>query len=268
MDITSPVQPVEHSQLPLAGVLGRPPWREVLYAGVPHLWLGIAVALGKIVGTNNNLVSDVSAASLVLFLIFSAGVAAYAWRHGWPLWTAAWYSYAFWLLVVAVLSLIYLSGLYLLGENNWILNAVMLLGSIAAIGLGYLVLFRYSRLHALLVALFLLPVASQLGLEAIPDVWEAFIALFFGLLAALASAYIVWSLSWSRGVTAALLANLFAGAALTYISFYQTEIPGFYGDTFAEALQAFLGFLGVAAALFLGPWIFWGGWDILKGKLR
>jgi len=268
MDITSPALPVGQSRLKITGITGRPPRREVFFAGIPHLWFGIVVALEKlgeifVPDASSNLVPVLSTASLVIFLVLSAGLAIYAWRRGWPLWTAAWYSYAFWLLVIAIAYLV-----YLLGNDNWILNSVIALGSIAAIGVAYLVLFRYSRLHALLVALFLLPVASQLGLEAIPDTWEAFIALFFGLLAGLASAYAVRYLNWAKGVTAALIANLFAGATLTYICFYQAEIPGFYGDTFGEALLALAGYLGVAVALFLGPWILWGLWDVLKGKIR
>jgi hypothetical protein len=255
--------PVEKNQPPLAGIIGRSPRREVFLAGIPHLLFGLVIVLANLTQEHSNLVPGLSTALLGLFLGLSAGVAVYAWKRGWPLWTAAWYSYAFWLLVVAVAYLV-----YWLGNDNWILNSVMALGSIAAIGLGYLILFRISRLHALLIGLFLLPVASQLGLESIPETWEAFIALFFGLMAGLASAYTVLSSDWAKGVTAALLANLFAGVALTYISFYQTEIPGFYGDTAAEVWLAFLGYLGAAAALFLGPWVLWGGYDLARRKLR
>jgi hypothetical protein len=255
----------------LTAAASRSPRRDSLLAGLPHLLLGVFVASGKLAGIlypQASTLATLSAASLVFFLILSVAVAAYAWRRGWPLWTASWYSYAFWLLVIALAYLAYLPGLYLLGAGNWILNAILLVGSIAAIGLVYMILFRFSRLHALLLGLFLLPVASQLGLESIPNAWEAFIALFFGLLAALASAYAILSLNWPRSVAGALLANLFAGAALTYVCFYQAEIPGFYGDTFAEALLAFLGYFGAVLALYLGPWALWDGYDLARRKLR
>lgn len=268
MEIPSPALPVDNHQPPLANMIGHSPWRDVFLAGIPHLWLGIAVAFGKLAGDHETLVPNLSLAFLFLFLISSVLVVAYAWRNRWPLWTAAWYSYTFWLLVIGLAYLISLPSAYLLGAANWIANAILLLGSMAAIGLAYLFLFRHSRLHALLVGLFLLPVASQLGLEAIPDAWEAFIALFFGLLAAFVSAYSVWSLSWAKGVTTALFANLCAGAALTYISFFQVEIPGFYGEGILAIFLSFAGYLAVALALFLGPWIFWAGWDFVKEKLR
>lgn len=237
--------------------------QDVFLAGIPHLLFVLDGVFGNLVQEHSDLDSSISTALLGLFLLSSAGVAVYAWRRGWPLWTASWYSYAFWLLVVAIAYLV-----YWLGIDNWVLNSVIALGSIAAIALGYLFLFRISHLHALLVALFLLPVAAQFGLESIPNGWEMFIGLFFGLLAALASAYAVWSSIWPKGVKGALFANLLAAVALTYICFYQVEIPGFYGEGILAVFQFFAVYLAAALALFLGPWIFWRGWDVVQGKLR
>ena len=69
---------------------------------------------------------------------------------------------------------------------------------------------------------------------------------------------------WDRGVILALTVNLIAGAVLTYICFYQPEIPGFYGDTPVEALAAFAAFFVLACTLFLSPWVFWSLWDRFK----
>jgi hypothetical protein len=163
--------------------------------------------------------------------------------------------YAAWIAVILLGLLI-----YRLGNDNWIINLVLIFGALGGIALAYLLVFRSSRIHALLLALFLMPVATQLGLEAIPTNLEAFLGLLFGLLAAGVAALVVHSESWRAGVVFAIAANLISGLALTYVCFYQAEIPGFYGDSLGEAAGAFLVYAGLAVLLYLGPMLFWAIW--------
>ncbi len=114
-----------------------------------------------------------------------------------------------------------------------------------------------SRLHALLVALFILPVLPQVNLEAIPDSTEAFLSLFFGLLAGLVAMMVLRWWSWRAGVTLALGANLIAAAALAYTSFYRTDPPNFYGSNPAEVWLFFAIYLVISILLFIGPALFW-----------
>ena len=201
--------------------------------------------------TTSSWLNSLNIASVIIFMGVSLALMVYAWRLEWPLWSASWFFYAAW---IGVIVLGYL--LFRLAPDAWMINAVLILGGLAGMAVGYLVLYRRSRLHAVLAALFLMPVATQFELEAIPNSLEAFISLLFGTLAALAAIGILRTHSWAQGVIYALTANLVAGIALTYICFYRAEIPGFYGDSFLEAAMAFTFYFVLALALFIGPLFF------------
>jgi hypothetical protein len=147
-----------------------------------------------------------------------------------------------------------------MGELPWQLNAILIFSVLGGIALGYLFLFRHYRLHAVLVALFLMPVMTLFFLESIPDNVEALLSLSFGLLAGIAASAVVRWWSWPAGVTVALGANLIAAAALTYVSIYHTEVPNFYGDSYTDAFLTFGLYITFALVLFLGPAVFWRIW--------
>ncbi len=259
----APAQPIDPLDAPFVLPAASNPWMEPLLAALPHLWIAISAAIGKLYAppqTASSLTSP-GTLSLMAFLVVCMGVVLYAWRQDWPLWTASWLGYAVWILVI-------LTGLlaYRIGNDNWIINVILILGALGGIALAYLLVFRSSRTHALLLALFLMPVATQFGLEAIPDNLEALIAVLFGLLAAGVAVMIVRTASWRVGVVFAIAANLISGAVLTYISFYQAEIPNFYGDSLMEAAGAFLVYAGLAMLLYLGPPLFWAIWGRLTSS--
>lgn len=235
------------------------PWGEPLLAGLPHFWVGLSLALGKL-GTNpdqgagNYFYDTLSIVSLTIFALFCLGVTVYAWRRSWPLWTASWYSYTAWLLLIPIgLATVYIGG-------SSAINNMLVITAFIGLLLGYLILFRSSRLHALLVALFILPVLPQVNLEAIPESIEAFLSVFFGLLAGLVAVMVLRWWSWRAGVTLALSANLIAGATLAYISFYQTDPPNFYSSSPADVWLFFAIYLSISILLFIGPALFWGLW--------
>lgn len=261
-------QAADSLDAPVILATSKIPWRDPLLAALPHLWVGITLAASKLVGLSRpeqtaTVFSQVTIISLYAFMALCVAVTIYAWLRGWPLWTASWYGYTAWLLVILVGYLT-----VSLGDDNWMINYALILGAIGSIALGYLLLFRRMRLHALLVALFLMPVATQLELEAIPDAWESFLALFFGLLAGLVAMYIVRSWDWVTGMALAIAANLLAGALLTYIAFYKVEIPDFYGNTPSEALAAFVTYAGIVMIFYIGPFIFWNVWELFANRRR
>ncbi len=263
MNAASHAQPLEPTDLPLVNDIHQPPWRDALLAALPHLWLALSLSFSKLLegpptGLLNRGVITLTTGLLVVFLGVSVLVSLYAILRGFPLWTASWYSYAAWGVVV-LLGLWSASA----GGDNWVFNTLLVVGAFGAILLGYLLVYRRSRLHALLMALFLLPVASQIGLESIPAAWEAVLALSFGVLAALVALYLLRSWDWLSGVVLAIGANLLAGLFLTYVAFYQTEIPGFYGDSLVDALSVFVVYAIITLALYLGPALFWRLWDRL-----
>lgn len=258
----APAQPIDPRDAPFVLPTTANPWGEPLLAALPHLWIALSVAFAKIYTPAGSApFSSPGTISLVIFLVVCLGVVFYAWRHTWPLWTASWMGYAAWILIILAGLLI-----YRLGNDNWIINVILILGALGGIALAYLLLFRSSRTHALLLALFLMPVATQWGLEAIPDDLEAFLALLFGFLAAGVAVMVVRTASWRIGAVFAITANLLCGAVLTYISFYHAEIANFYGDSFTEAAAAFLVYAGLAVLLFLGPPIFWAVWGRLTAS--
>jgi hypothetical protein len=256
----APAQPIDPRDAAFVIPAASNPWVEPLLAALPHLWVAISIAIEKIYSPSaaSSLLLDLGNISLIVFLLACLGVVFYAWRHAFPLWSASWLGYAVWILVILVGLLA-----YRLGNDNWIINIFLIFGALGGIALAYLLIFRASRTHALLLALFLMPVATQLGLEAIPDNLEATLGLLFGLLAAGVAALVVNTASWRAGVVLAIAANLISGLALTYVCFYQAEIPNFYGDSFIEAAGAFLVYAGLAVLLYLGPSIFWAVWGRL-----
>ena len=260
----APAQSIDPQDAPFVLPTTASPKIEPLLAALPHLWIALSAAISKLYPpANPESLRTPGTLSLILFMLVCLAVAVYALRRNWPLWTASWMGYAVWVFVI-------LAGLltYRLGSDNWVINMLLVFGALGGIALAYLFIFRRSRTHALLLALFLMPVATQWELEAIPDTLEASLALLFGILAAGVAFIVVRTSSWRVGVVLAIAANLLAGASLTYISFYQAEIPGFYGDSLMEAGSAYLVYAGLAVLLFLGPALFWTAWDRLTSAAR
>lgn len=261
MDVSTHAQSLEPADLPLVTDVQAPPWREAFLAGLPFLLIALSAVFSTLKETSSGLLaraaSNLDTVTFIFLLASSVLITLYAVLRRFPLWTASWYSFAAWTLVV-------LLGLW--GNRQGSANSYLVLGAFVCLVLGYLLIFRLSRLHALLVALFLLPVASQMGLESIPAGWEAALALTFSGLAALVAAFVLRSYEWKPGVVLAIAANLLAGTLLTFVAYTQTEIPGFYGDSLGDALSAFLLYMVITLALFLGPALVWRIWDHLSQR--
>lgn len=260
----APAQPIDPQDTPFVLPTTANPRIEPFLAALPHLWIAFSAAISKLYPpANPDSLRNPGTLSLILFMAVCLAVGLYALRRGWPLWTASWVGYAVWVLVILAGLLI-----YRLGNDNWVINIFLIFGALGGIALAYLFIFRRSPTHALLLALFLMPVATQWELEAIPDNLEATLALLFGILAAGVAFIVVRTASWRVGVVLAIAANLLSGVALTYVCFYQAEIPGFYGDSLAEAAIAYFIYAGLAVLLYLGPALVWTAWAHLTAASR
>ena len=264
LNASAHAQPNASDNLPLITDIQTPPWREAFLAGLPFLLIALSAVFSALeanpaAGLLSWAAASLDTALFILLLSASLLVSIYAVVHRFPLWTASWYSFAAW-------SAVALIGLWSARQGSD--NGLLVLGGFGVILLGYLLIFRLSRLHALLMALFLLPIASQFGLESIPAAWEAALALFFGLLAALVAAYVMRRYEWKPGVTLAISANLLAGLLLIFVAFTQTEMSGFYGDSLGDALPGYTLYAALTLALYLGPLLFWRIIGRLAGQRR
>jgi hypothetical protein len=262
MSVSTPIPiqatPSTHADLPHPGT-----WREAALAAFPHLFWGIVIGLGKldqvifsrsVLETLGYLYVPIA----ILFFLLTASVLLFAWKRGWPVWSATWYGYAAWGVVVCISLANELLGL----TESWIFNNAFILLSLLAMLLGYLALFRRDRLKALLAAFFLLPVLSTATLEFVPDPVEGLLGLLFGLSAALASGWIVRLGAWRFGLGLALALNLLAGVFLSYVSVYLAEFPGASSPPhLGEAIAQMIAYLIVSLIVFTGPWFLWKAWD-------
>jgi hypothetical protein len=150
--------------------------------------MGLLIGLGKLGvldeyqgSPTGNMIAGIGLALLVI------GVLMYAWRRGWPLWSASLYLYGTWVSLVVI-------GLTIEGLNlaeSWRYTNAIFVAWILLCIIGYFAILSRSKLHGLLSVAFLFPMLSVLMLEFIPNPIEGWLALGVGLLAAIASGAIV-----------------------------------------------------------------------------
>jgi hypothetical protein len=147
------------------------------------------------------------------------GVLVYAWRHGWPLWSASWYLYSAWVSVVSIGLLVEALNL----EDSWRHTNAMFTGWILICVVGYFALLLKSRMHALVAVAFLFPMLGVMMLEFIPDPIEGWLAIGLGLLTALASVAIIRIGQFRTALGLVLGINAVAGLSLAYVDEYQIK---------------------------------------------
>lgn len=231
-------------------------WGAAFLAGLPHLLMGLLIGLGKLgifdvyqVSQSGTVIIGLGLALLVI------GVLVYAWRRGWPLWSASWYLYGTWLSLVVIGLTIESLNL----EASWRYTNALFIGWGLLCILGYFVILSRSKLHGLLSVAFLFPMLSVMMLEFIPNPIEGWLALGVGLLAAVAAGAIVrvGELRLALGLVLGL--NLAVGLVWAYINEYKmldlpagipAHIPKF--SNFLEMLALYCVFgLGIIALPFL-----------------
>lgn len=242
--------------------------KAAFLAGLPHLIMGLLIGLGKL-GFLDSFQDSLYGGAIIgiglALLVFT--VLIFAWRRGWPLWSASWYLYGTWV-VIAIIGLT-IETLDL--QDAWRYTNALTFGWILLCILGYFAIVAKSRLHGLLSIAFLFPVLGVLFLEFIPNPIEGWLAIGLGLLAALAAGVIVRIGEFRLALAIVLSINLFSGIALAYVSEYQMQdiprgIP-VHVPKFSSFLELFAVYCVVALGVVLIPFILRGLWNFGRRKL-
>ena len=238
-------------------------WGAATLAGLPHLLMGLLIGLGKffvfdLYGTSQT-ISIITGLALTLLV---AGMLILALRRGWPLWSASWYFYGTWVLLMVAGLVIERLNL----EESWRYTTVMFLGWILICILGYFWILSKSKLHGLLSVAFLFPMLSIVMMEFIPNPIEGWLAISVGLLASLTAGAIVRIGIFRLALGLIFSLNLTVGLIWAYISEYKmldlppglpAHVPKF--GNFLEFLAIYSIFgLGIVALPFIlrTLWIF------------
>jgi hypothetical protein len=242
-------------------------WGEAFLAGLPHLLIALLLGLGRVPIFDSQQMKQTIFALLGISLAsIVAATLIFAWRKGWPLWSASWYLYGTWV-IYAILEQAIVS---LDIDNAWRYADFLFLGWIVFCIIGYFVLLSKSNLHGLLAVAALFPMLSLTMMDFVPDPIEHGFAIFVGLLAALTAAAIVRKGEFRFALGLVLGLNLIVGLASSYISEYKirTVLPN--GIIHTPEFSDFL--LGVGFNAFFGigllalPFILSGIWNFGKRK--
>jgi len=242
-------------------------WYAAILAGLPHLLVGLLSGWSSLLTRSIDpeqrfsTIFGIGLAILVVVLLISA------WRRGWPLWSASWFLYGTWIVLIILGQVIEKLNL----EEYWrYTNATFFSWLIFCI-IGYFSLSLKSKLHALLAIVFLFPFIGLAMLEFIPDDIEGWLAIALGLLTALASGAIVRIGDFRTALGLVLSVNITAGLALAYTSEYKMldlppEAPIHVTEftNFIELLALYSIFGLVIVAM---PFILRGLWNYGKRKL-
>ena len=242
-------------------------WGAAIMAGLPQLLLGVLISLGKFsvfdIYDNSQILSVI--VGITLFIMCVA-VLVYAWRRGWPLWSATWYLYGIWG-IIAILSLT-IESLNL--EESWRYTNVLFLSWMLICVIGYFLLLIKSKMHGLLSVAFLFPILGTIMFEFIPNPIEAWFAIGVTLLAAISAGVIIRIGDFRLSLGLVLGFNTIVGLVWAYISEYKmldlpagipVHVPKFSNFFEFLALYSIFG-LGIVAL----PFIFRGLWNMGKRK--
>jgi len=243
-------------------------WKAAFLAGLPHILMGLLIGIGKLLTTATSrpsqtmsTIAGVSLMGLVAVVLF------FAWRRGWPLWSASWYGYGTWTAMVLVSFVINQLEL----DEDWRYSYALFLGWIGLCIIGYLYILSKDRLKALLAVAFLFPMLGIMFLEFVPDFIEGWLAIGLGLLTTLTAGAIVRLGDFPIGLRLALGVNLVNGLALAYVGEYQASDlpPGIpHTPTFSNFAELLTLYLVLAFGLIGGPLLLWSLWNSAMNRVR
>jgi hypothetical protein len=226
-------------------------WKAAFLTGLPHILMGLLIGTGKLLTTVTShpsqtisIIAGVSLMGLVAVMLF------FAWRRGWPLWSASWYGYGTWTAMVLVSFVI--NQL----DEDWRYSYVLFLGWIGLCIIGYFYVLSKDRLKALLAVAFLFPMLSIMSLEFVPNPIEGWLAIGLGLLTTLTAGAIVRLGDFPIGLRLALGVNVVNGLSLAYVGEYQASDlpPGIpHTPTFSNFAALLTLYLVLAFGLIGGP---------------
>ena len=267
MAVISNVQ--ENQEVASTPIEGQPgSWRAAFLAGLPHLLMGALIGIGKLQSTTTYQLSEtVSVIVGISLMILVVAMLVYAWRRGWPLWSASWYGYGLWAFMA--LATYGISELNL--HESWRYTNAMFVGWLAIWGIGYLYLFFHDRLRALLSIFYFVPLLGVMMLEFIPNPIEGWLAIGLGLLTALTAGTIVRLGNYRITLGLVIGVNLIAALTLAYIGEYQikdlpTGIPA-HAPKFTNFLELLALYTIVALLLMGTPFLIQGIVNFGRRKL-
>jgi hypothetical protein len=245
-------------------------WREVILGGLPHFLMGSLIAANKFLSVvesypksrDVSLVYGICLGMLVIAILFLA------WRRDWPNWSASWYGYP--TFIVMVLMFYGVIGFKL--PESWHYTNTLFLGWLALWGIGYLYLFFKDRIKALLAIFFLLPLLGVEMLEFIPNPIEGWLALGIGLMDALVAGIIIRRGNYRLASRLVVGVNLVAALILAYTGEYLiADLPPNYiyqTPSFSNFLELLI-LYGIVALVLMGtPFILQGTVNFLRPRLR
>ncbi|MCJ7703622.1 MAG: hypothetical protein MUO62_18730 [Anaerolineales bacterium] len=242
-------------------------WGAAILAGLPHLLMGLLIGVGKLLDQTIRINQNISTALVISLALLVVAILCYAWRYGWPLWSASWYLYGTWV-SIAIIGL----GIESLDlEDSWRYTNAMFLGWILLCIVGYFFILAKSKLHGLLSVAFLFPLLSLVMMEFVPNPIEGWLAISVGLLAAMAAGTILRVADLLPALGLVLGLNLAVGLALAYISEYKMlDLPSGL-PAHVPRFTNFLEFLAFYSIFGLGvvtiPFILRGLWNFGRRKL-
>lgn len=243
------------------------PGRDAVLAGLPHLAFSIFnIGMLFLNSLDNDAVFEVFYG--VPMLVGFLAAAVYAWRQGWPRWSASWYGYWIW----AWFAMLANGAAWLNVRFNlfveWQFTLFLLVLILLTMVVGLFWLFRHDRIRGLLASFFLMPVILPMTLlEFVPDQIEGLLALGSGLVTAACAAWIIQRGDWRTGFLMALGGNLFMGIAYSYVQVFKLDppFPGMHIVNPPDFFFHLMTFLIGSLALIAGPLAFWKLWD-LRGQ--
>jgi hypothetical protein len=242
-------------------------WKAAFLAGLPHILMGLLIGIGKSLTTATtssqtmSIIAGVSLMGLVVVVLF------FAWRRGWPLWSASWYGYGTWA-AMALISFV-ISQLEL--DEDWRYSNALFLGWIGLCIIGYFYILSKDRLKALLAVAFLFPMLGIMFLEFVPDFIEGWLAIGLGLLTTLTAGAIVRLGDFPIGLRLALGVNFVNGMALAYVGEYQASDlpPGIpHTPSFSNFAELLTLYLVLAFGLIGGPLLLWSLWNSAMNRVQ
>lgn len=244
-------------------------WGEAILGGLPHFLMGSLIATNKFLNVVENYPKsrDVSLVYGICLGMLVIVILLLAWRRGWPTWSASWYGYPTFIVMVLMFYGVIRFNL----PESWRYTNTLFLGWLAMWGIGYLYLFFKDRIKALLAIFFLLPLLGVEILEFIPDLIEGWLALGIGLMDALVAGIIIRRGNYRLASRLVVGVNLVAALILAYTGEYLiADLPPNYiyqTPSFSNFLELLI-LYGIVALVLMGtPFILQGMANFLRPRL-